>query len=182
MAERIMSVSHFEISGGKLEKAIINEANHDQEVKNFYLSQFQPVWIKWTKAKGPHLISPFLEIVGPHIFIDYLTKLFSFDPTKLKVQIKKGKSNVDAIINLTYLYDKEELKILKKLKEKYRIVHIDKENEIAKTLLSNCVKSMSKFLSNIINIKYRLFTSQIETNLKEDNTMEIILALDGRIG
>lgn len=103
------------------------------------------------------------------------------DSTQLKIKIKKGNSNVDAQINLIYSFNKEELETLKKLKEKYRLEHIANENEIAKILLSNCTKSLTKFLSNIINLKYRLFTSQINMDLKE-NILELNIIFDGRIG
>ena len=181
MVERIIGESNLEISGGKLEKAIINEANYNQKAVKSYLARFQPIWERWVSIKGSYLISPFLEFAGSYIITEFLTELFSFD-SKLKVEVKKGSSNVDADINLYYIFDKEELEILRHLKEKYRIDHIADENEIAKTLLSSCTKSLTKFLSNIMNIRYRLFTSKVETNLKTDNTFEINIHFDGRIG
>ncbi|MHA1300320.1 MAG: hypothetical protein ACTSO9_12935 [Candidatus Helarchaeota archaeon] len=182
MVERITNASNFEISGGKLEKAIINESNHDQNNVKLFLDRFQPVWKKWVKARGSHLISPFLEAVGMHIFKDFLARLFAFDYNRINVQVEKGRSNVDSNIELIYSYDKDELEILKKFKEKYNIKHISDEKELAKILLSNCAKSITKFLSNIMNIKYRLFTSNIETDLKQDDNLEIKINYDGRIG
>lgn len=182
MVERIISASYLEISEGKLELAISDEANHDQEIVESFLNRFQPIWINWKKAKGPHLISPFLEVVGPQIFIDFLTKLFCYNPDELNVTIKKGNSNVDAQINLIYSFNEEELKILKKLKNKYGLEQIADENEMAKILFSNCIKSLTKFLSNIINIRYRLFTSQINMNVTENDILELNIIFDGRIG
>ncbi|MFX1453396.1 MAG: hypothetical protein ACFFCM_21355 [Promethearchaeota archaeon] len=181
MAERIINESNLEISGGKLEQAIINEANYNQEAVQLYLGRFQPIWEKWVSLKGSYLISPFLEFAGSYIFTEFLTEIFSFD-SKLKVVVKKGASNVDANIDLFYIFDAEELWILKNLKEKYNINHIVDESEMAKILLSNCTKCLTRFLSNIMNIRYRLFTSQVETNLKPDNTLEINIHFDGRIG
>ncbi len=181
MVERIISESNLEISGGRLEKAIVNEANYNQIAVKSYLERFHPIWQKWVSIKGSYLISPFLEFAGSYIFTEFLTEIFSFD-SNLKVEVKKGKSNVDADIDLYYIFDAEELNVLRYLKEKYRIDHITDENEIAKILLSNCTKSLTKFLSNIMNIRYRLFTSKVDTNLREDNTLEINIHFDGRIG
>ena len=180
--ERIINASYLEIAEGKLELAISDEANRNQEIVEVFLNRFQPIWENWKKSKGPHLISPFLEIVGPQIFIDFLTEFFCYNPSELKVTIKKGNSNVDAKIYLIYSFNEEELNILKELKTKYSLEHIADENEMAKILFSNCVKSLPKFLSNIINVKYRFFTSQINMNVTENNMLELNMIFDGRIG
>jgi len=181
MAYRIIKASNLQVMGGKFEKAIIDEANYDLNVVNAFLKRFQDVWMKWVKARGPHLISPFLEVVGSHIFYEFLTKLFHFNPS-LKVEVRKGQSNVDSQILINHVYTLEELRTLKKLKEEFDITHISDEIEIAKMMLSNCIKSITKFLSNIMNIKYRLFTSKLDGHIKKDNSLEINLIYDGRIG
>ena len=181
MVERIIDECELKVTKGKTDIAIINEAMNDKEIVKKFLEKYINAWKKWVKARGPHEISPFLEWVGAYLFGEYLTQLFRFN-NSVKAVVKKGKSNVDAQVFITYIYSDGELKKIKELKEKYNIDHMKDEIEIGKFLLSNCVKSIPRFISNIMDIKYRLFTSKVEGTIKEDNSLELLLIYDGRIG
>ncbi len=181
MVERIANASKFQISGGKLEKAVYGEANRDQAIVKPFIEKYNSFWLKWAKARGPHVLSPFLEVVGGVLFFEFLTKFFKFNDS-IQIKVMKGQSNVDSQIKIDYIFKKEELEVLKQLKKKFNIINIPDEYEFAKMLLSNCVKSIARFLSNIMNIKYRFFTSKIDGHLKDDKTLEINLVYDGRIG
>ena len=180
MVERIIMDCNFQIEKGKTDIAIINWAMHDKEVVKEFLEAYIDAWNKWVGARGAHKISPFLEWVGENLFTDYLTALFHFNET-IKAEVKRGNSDMECRVYIKYTYSDGELKKIKELKDKYNINHIKNEIELAKFLFSNCVKSIPKFLTNIMDIQYRLFTSRVDGNIKKDKSLVIQLVYDGRI-
>lgn len=179
MVERIVKSSKMVIAGGKMTQAFSEEAKRGPAEK--FINQFHQYYKQWVSKQGSHMISPFIKWVGKQLFGYFLCFFFSFDQKRLEPSVEVGGSNVDAHITVKYTYTPSELKLIKEIVEKYGI-QSQTSQDVAKSLLSNAVKSITKYLSPIVELSYRLFTSKVDLQLLGDGSLEVVIRFDGRIG
>ena len=178
--ERIIGKSGLELAGGKLATAFRDETTRNNLLLLEFLDTFMPRWEWWKTKKGAHLISPFLEEVGAHIFKIWLSFIFPFNYHRLQVECAKGGSNVDAQGFVYYTYSLEECELIKNNCEQFNIA--TPEREVARLIITNAVKSLDPTISKIIGTNYRLFTDKIDFIEGDGDAFSIRVGFVGRIG
>ncbi|MHC1592125.1 MAG: hypothetical protein ACXQS8_08555 [Candidatus Helarchaeales archaeon] len=179
MVDRIVGKSKLNISGGTLMQCIHEEACGGP-IEPF-ISKFNGAYLQWTKKYGNHTISPFLKWIGKALFKTFLNYVFAFDETRLDASCEVGRSNVDAVISINYVFHPEELQVIENCLKKYELTS-HHPHEVAKLLLSNSTKIISRFLNKILNTPYRLYTSSVDMKPLKNRMLKVSLVYDGRIG
>ncbi|MHA1784834.1 MAG: hypothetical protein ACTSVY_11315 [Candidatus Helarchaeota archaeon] len=181
MINRIIEESNLEIAGGKLTNVLKNEVERVPDRKKNFVTKYNETWKKFKARYGKHMVSPFLEWAGSSIIKNFLWYVFSFKEEQILPTCTKGKSNVDALLCVDYVFTKEDLELIKNKLETNAIGIEPKE--AAKMILSNAMKVLPKVLNDILEISYRLFTSSVELEeLPNQDGLKISLKYDGRIG
>ena len=182
MITRIISTSNLDIAGGRLTNAMISEISVDEAKKQNFVKKYYDNWTQFKEKFGKHMISPYLEWAGPSLIKFFLSYLFSFNETQIiSDKCTRGKSNVDAILCVDYVFTREELDLLQNKMESYRVNKDPKE--AAKMLLSNAMKVLPYVLKDIFKLSYRLFTSSVDVqDIPEAGAIKVALKYDGRIG
>ncbi len=182
MVKRIIRESNLDIAGGRLTKAMINEISVDEAKKQNFIDKYHNNWLQFREKFGKHMISPYLEWAGPSLIKYFLSYLFSFNESHIiSDKCTRGKSNVDAILCVDYVFSQEELEVLQAKITTYRINTDVKE--AAKMLLSNAMKVLPYVLNDILSLSYRLFTSSVDIKVLADaEGVKVSLKYDGRIG
>lgn len=178
--ERIIERSGFELAGGKLATAFRDETTQNDSLLLEFLDTFMPRWEWWKTKKGGHLISPFLEEVGTHIFKIWLSFIFPFTYSRLEVECAKGGSMVDVQGFVYYTYSLEERELIKTICDQFNID--TPEQEVARLLITNAIKSLDPTISKIIGNNYRLFTDKIDFLEGDNDALSIRVGFVGRIG
>ncbi|MHA1314341.1 MAG: hypothetical protein ACTSRB_10570 [Candidatus Helarchaeota archaeon] len=161
MVDRIIQASKMEITGGVLTQAFLEEAKRGPI--DSFITKFNQAYKQWTKKYGNHTISPFL------------------DQKKLGTVCEIGRSNVDAIIKINYVFEPQELEIINNCLSKYGVI-AESPKDVAKLFLSNATKILSRFFTPILTTSYRLYTSSVNIESLDDGCIKIALTYDGRIG
>jgi len=178
--ERIVEKSGLELTGGKLATAFRDETTRNNLLLLEFLDTFMPRWEWWKIKKGAHLISPFIEEMGTHIFKIWLSFIFPFNYSRLEVECAKGGSMVDAQGFVNYTYSPEERELIRIICDQFNIDTPDRE--VARLLMTNAIKSLDPTISKIIGTNYRLFTDKIDFFEGEDDGFSIRVGFVGRIG
>ncbi len=177
MVDRIIQASKMEITGGVL--AFLEEAKRGPI--DSFITKFNQAYKQWTKKYGNHTISPFLKWIGKALFGTFLCYLFAFDQKKLGTVCEIGRSNVDAIIKINYVFEPQELEIINNCLSKHGVI-AESPKDVAKLFLSNATKILSRFFTPILTTSYRLYTSSVNIESLDDGCIKIALTYDGRIG
>jgi len=182
MVTRIVSASNLDIAGGRLTQAMINEISVDEAKKQTFIKKYHDNWSQFKEKFGKHKISPYLEWAGPSLIKYFLSYLYSFNENQITTdKCTRGKSNVDAILCVDYVFTRDELNLLQTKIDAYRINKDPKE--AAKMLLSNAMKVLPYVLKDIFNLSYRLFTSSVDVeDIQDAGAIKVSLKYDGRIG
>ena len=89
-----------------------------------------------------------------------------------------GSSSISSLLEITYTYTKKEIKAIKALLLKHGIE--TPEDEVARTLFIEAIKSISGNFSKIIGQPYNIFTSEVNKSMKKRN-LEIEYKGAGRV-
>ncbi len=178
--DRIFSKSRLEITGGKLANAFLSEAERDERILKEFINSFKPLWEKWKKDQGKHLISPFIEAHGNLIFRKWLTEIFPFQYYSLRLSCLRGPSSVDAVMLLNYFYSPEELKVIESKIKEYDLDY--STEEVCKILLTNALKSIPKTISEIMEIDYKIMIEKLINYDKTKQGFQVMVRAVGRIG
>ncbi|MHA1129672.1 MAG: hypothetical protein ACTSQI_20730 [Candidatus Helarchaeota archaeon] len=177
--ERIIGTSKLELAEGRLKKAYLAEAERNELILNEFKDAFSPRWNFWKRKKGTHMISPFIGEQGPYIFKLWLAFVFPFNYSRLEIGCEKGKSMVDSQGWVKYNYTAQERELIQSVCKKYQISM--SEEEVARLLITNAIKSIDPTISNIIETDYRIFIDKIDFS-DMDNSLQIHVEFVGRIG
>jgi len=178
--DRILSKSKLEITGGKLTNAFLSEALRDENILNNFIESFKPIWEKWKKEQGKHLISPFIEAYGNMIFRKWLTEIYPFQYYSLRLSCMRGPSSVDAVILANYFYSPEELNIIESKLKEYSLDY--PTEEVCRILLTNAMKSIPQTISQIMEIDYKIMIEKLINYDKTKQGFQIMVRAVGRIG
>ncbi len=175
---RIISASRFEISAGALPSAFEGELVHNKDAVFVFFQTINSIYEDWNKYTYNVFISDFIHNEGLSIFSVWLAEVFPFNFEYLEIDCPKGPSTVDALLNLSYTYDQNEWKVIQKCLAEFEI-SIDAET-VAKLLLIESVKAISKILSEILENEYKFFTESVDVEFK-DGKLTIIYKGAGRV-
>lgn len=178
--ERIIGKSGLELAGGKLATTFQEETVRNDILLSEFLDTFMPRWEWWKTKKGSHLISPFIEEVGAHIFKIWLSFIFPFNYRRLQVDCAKGGSMVDCEGFINYTYSSEERQLVKEICDRFSITLA--EQEVTRLLITNALKSLDPTISKIIENNYRIFIDKIDFFEGDDDVLSIRVGFVGRIG
>jgi hypothetical protein len=178
--ERVIGKSGLELAGGKLAIAFQEEATRNDLLIVEVLNTFLPRWEWWKGKKGGHQISPFIEEQGVHIFKIWLSFIFPFVYRRLQVDCKKGGSMVDCQGFIRYTYNPEERQLIKGICEQFKITM--PEQDVARILITNAIKTLDPTISKIIENKYRIFIDKIDFLEEQNENLSIQVGFVGRIG
>lgn len=165
--ERILESSHLQIAAGAIRKAFKEEIFLNADEIHKYLNELKIIWENWKKKSKTDFISRFVEEKGPLIFIPWLSRIFNFEAKQIEVNCPRGPSSVDSLLEVSYTFTKNELKAISNLLVKHGIEA--QEDEVARTLLIEAIKSISDTFSQIIGQPYNIFTSDVNMIKKKGN-------------
>jgi hypothetical protein len=175
---RILESSKLKIEAGSIQKAFQDEVllNEDQLIE--YVKNMGEMWESWKKLSSLDFISRFFEELGPPVFAFWLSEVFPFDFEQIRARCPTSPSSEDALLEISYSFDKEELAIIKDS----LIAHWIKESEekVAQTLFIEAVKSISEVFSAIINHPFKIFSSNVKL-VKEGTNLKIHYSGAGRV-
>jgi len=159
--KRIILASKLEISDGALPAAFDKELLTNKDAVFVFFKTINSIYEDWNKYTYNVFISDFIHNEGLSIFSVWLAEVFPFNFDKLEISCPKGPSTVDAFLNISYEYTEKELNIIQNLLAEFNI-DVDFET-LAKLLLIEAVKSISKILSEILENDYKFFTEDVHT-------------------
>jgi len=120
------------------------------------------LFTKW-KAKGGGFFSDvgdFFIKQGPDLFRIWLTEIFPFSNNHLIINCSKH-SAVDSQVKISYYYQKDEIEALKNILTVQNVINHNLKDAASK-LLVNAIKIISKSFTAIIEMEYKIFTSQLD--------------------
>ncbi|MHA1650094.1 MAG: hypothetical protein ACTSYB_07855 [Candidatus Helarchaeota archaeon] len=164
---RIFNISKLQISDGILPLAFENELIQKKEAVTVFFKTIFSIYEEWCKCTYSSFISDFIHSEGISIFSIWLAEVYPFDYERTKIDCPKGPSTEDALVNITYIYNKAELDIIQKLIQEFGI-SVDVET-VAKILLIEAIKSISKILSEAVSDDYKIFTDDVSAEYTADN-------------
>ena len=165
--ERIFESSQLQVAAGAIRKAFQEEIFLNADEIHKYLKNMAIVWENWKKDSGTDFINRFIEDKGGDIFINWLSNIFNFESKQLEVDCPRGPSSVDSILQISYNFSKDELKAISELLLNNGIE--TPEDEVARTLFLEAIKSISETFSKIIGQPYNIFTSEVNMTKKKGN-------------
>ncbi|MHA1270128.1 MAG: hypothetical protein ACTSPY_10110 [Candidatus Helarchaeota archaeon] len=177
--DRVFANSHLEITGGKLTNAFLSEVIRDEKALNEFLESFKPLWEKWKKNQGKHLISPFIEAYGNQVLRKWLTEIYPFQYYSLRLSCKRGPSSVDAVMLVNYFYSQEEIKIIESKIKEYDLDY--PAEEVCRILITNALKSIPQTISKIMEIDYKIMIEKLVNYNKTKQGFQIMVRAVGRI-
>jgi len=176
---RIFVSSKLKIEAGSIQKAFQEEIYRNEEQLVEYVKNMGEMWESWKKLSSIDFISRFFEELGPPILAFWLSEIFPFDLDHIRAQCPTSPSTEDALFEISYIFDKEELGIIKDNLIVHRI-KVESEDHVAQTLFIEALKSISEIFSAIINHPFKIFTSNVKLT-KEDNNLKIHYSGAGRV-
>jgi len=176
--ERIFESSHLQIAAGAIQKAYREEIFLNAEEIHQYIKKMKKLWETWKSKSKIDFISRFVEELGSIVFISWLSEIFAFNAKQIRTACLRGPSSVDSLLEILYLFDKDELKIIKELINKHKID--GQEDKVARTLFIEAIKAISESFSRVIEQPYKIFTSEVDI-LKKRGTLEIKYKGAGRV-
>lgn len=175
---RILESSHLQIAAGLIQKAFKEEIFINAEEIHKYVTQMTTFWEQWKKKSGIDFISRFIEDLGSTVFTGWLSSIYPFNVTRIEVHCPRGPSSVDSILQISYQFDKNELKIINNLLLEHSIAA--QEADVAKTLFIESIKSISDVFSQIIKQPYKIFTSEVNM-IKKKGFLQVEYKGAGRV-
>ena len=175
---RILKASKLRIELGAIQRAFHQEVSHNKEEYNNYFKNMEDIWNSWKELNNVDFISQFVSELGPTLFLLWLSDVFPFDFDQLKGKCPRGPSNEEALLEISYVFTREELQIIKDVLIANWIN--DSAEEVAQTLFIEALKSISAAFSQIIQHPFKIFTSNVDL-LKENETLTIQYAGAGRV-
>ncbi|NVM29107.1 MAG: hypothetical protein HWN65_09695 [Candidatus Helarchaeota archaeon] len=161
-----MTTSKLEITDGALPTAFENELVTNKEAVFVFFETINSIYEDWNKYTYNVFISDFIHNEGISIFSVWLAEVFPFSFESLDIDCPKGPSTVDALLNITYTYNPNELNLIRRLIAEVNI-GVDEET-LAKLLLIEAVKSISRILSEILENEYKFSTESVDTAIEND--------------
>ncbi|MBD3228307.1 MAG: hypothetical protein GF329_08960 [Candidatus Lokiarchaeota archaeon] len=160
-------MSNLNLDEGALSKAFVDEVRLNADNLHTFDRMSKEKYEAWQSKMGSLVdIADFMVDEGEPILLYWMTEIFSFDNKRLTIKTPKKLSPVDSQIVAKYVFSKDETKIIEKILEEY-----DLENygtiKAAKTIFSNSMKTISKYLSKIINNDYTIFTNKLDHKEKK---------------
>ncbi len=163
----ILEKSSLKISNGALplafEEMILTEKK--DAVKIFFQTVYA-IYDEWCKSSVSVIMSDFVANEGTSIFSVWLVEVFPFCFERMEIDCPKGPSTEDLLLLVKYTYDQEELNILRRLISEFNLS--ENEEVLAKLLLTEAIKSISRILSEAIEDEYKIFTGDITTEIGND--------------
>ncbi|MHA1129268.1 MAG: hypothetical protein ACTSQI_09940 [Candidatus Helarchaeota archaeon] len=176
--ERIFESSELQIAAGAIQKAFQEEIFLNADEIHKYIKNMKEVWNNWKSSSKTDFISHFIEETGDKIFLIWLSNIFNFEHKQIEIKCLRGPSSVDSLFEISYNYNKKELKIIVDLITKYNLDA--SEEDVARTIFIEAIKSISDILSKIINQSYNIFTSEVNI-IKKKGTITIEYRGAGRV-
>ena len=113
--DRIIFSSHLKLDGGALTKSFVDEVRINSDGLHLFTRFSIEKYNNWSMEMGDLVdVADFLIDSGGPILTFWMTKVFSFDETRLKIQVPKKVSPVDSQIIANYVFSKKEMKIILK--------------------------------------------------------------------
>ncbi|MHA1144648.1 MAG: hypothetical protein ACTSRW_07920 [Candidatus Helarchaeota archaeon] len=169
----------------RLESSRITQAFEDEIRMNLdsafaFEKELSTAWSKWLENKsnlGNYL--GFFRKEGPNLFKFWLTNVFPFDASNLKIEFPIGPSPVDIILNFSYTFGEEEMKILTESLQMNGLM-MDPAQAL-NIIFSNAIKSIVNSVSKVFQVDYKIFTEGVETKSLNSNRIQISYRGAGRV-
>ncbi|TFF89585.1 MAG: hypothetical protein EU549_00040 [Promethearchaeota archaeon] len=160
-------MSHLKLDKGALTKAFVDEVRLNADNLHLFDRFSNEKFEKWQDNMGSLVdVADFMVDEGEPILIFWMTKIFSFHEKRLTIKVPKKLSPVDSQIVAKYVFSKDETKIIEAILEEYDLGEYG-TSKAAKTIFSNSMKTISKYLSKIIKTDYKIFTNKLEHKEKK---------------
>jgi hypothetical protein len=185
LSYNIINLSRLEVTGGKLQEIFIHYlSSRPSEIIGKFRNAVKEDFEKW-RSRGGSMegISGFFAQYGRELFLLWLSEIFPFDKTSLIIDCPEGHSAVDSQLILSYVYEKPELDYIKFVLEKLEIGEWkEKVNDVARILFVEAIKSISTFFEDLIGIKYKVYTGNINLyEIEVNNSIFVEFKGMGRI-
>ncbi|MHA1269189.1 MAG: hypothetical protein ACTSPY_05320 [Candidatus Helarchaeota archaeon] len=124
-------------------------------------------------------VATYLLTKGEDLFNDWLNLMFAFRKTNLKINIKAGGTSMDVIINISYMYNKNEIEFIKRIIKEYSLKESSIE-DISILLLSESVLSIQEIFNEIIGYKFSLMMQNDSIKISDEN-MQVEIEVVSRL-
>ncbi len=176
----IIRNTRLEVEGGQMEIAFLEYVTELKTVLWNFEEKAKKLFTFWKEHGGGFFIdvSDFFIQQGSDLFRIWLTEIFPFNSHYLIVTCSKH-SAVDSQIQVNYFYQKDELDAIREVLTVQNIINHNLTDAASK-LLVNAIKIISKSFTAIIEMEYKIFTSNIEV-LDADGVVCIDFSGAGRV-
>ncbi|MHA1358409.1 MAG: hypothetical protein ACTSQI_19230 [Candidatus Helarchaeota archaeon] len=175
---RILKASKLRIELGAIQKAFLAELTQNKEEVQNYFRNMADIWDSWKEINNVDFISQFFMDLGRSLLIMWMSEVFPFNFDQLIARCQKAPSLEEALLEIDYDFDHEELMIIKDA----LIGHwIDESVEqVAQTMFIEAIKSISGVFSKIIKHPFKIFTSKVDL-IRANDTLKIRYFGAGRV-
>lgn len=134
-------------------------------------------WIGNRSNEGNYL--GFFLKEGTNLFKTWMTSVFPFDLSNLKVDFPGGPSPVDVILEISYLFTEVEMNSIRNSLQMNGLM-MDPAQAL-NIIFSNAIKSIVGSVSKIFQVDYKIFTDNVETKQLNSGRVSIFYKGAGRV-
>ena len=113
-------------------------------------------------------------------FINYLIKIFPFRKKSLKILDMQTPSPLDYIVELTYNFKQDEIKIINEILNSKNWEKKPESIQICNYLILYCAQSFAVPIKEIFERPFSFFPLNVEKKFLEDETILIKIRIQGR--
>ncbi|MBD3227796.1 MAG: hypothetical protein GF329_06375 [Candidatus Lokiarchaeota archaeon] len=126
-------------------------------------------------------VAAYLLKKGGDLIHDWLNDVFFFRRTDLTISLKRGGTSMDAIMNISYQYNEEEIETIKQIIKEYKLKEKDiTVEDVSLLLLSESILCMEKVFNEVIGYKFSLMMQNDEVK-KSENRIEVSIEVVTRL-
>jgi hypothetical protein len=126
-------------------------------------------------------VAAYLIKKGTQLLYDWLNFMFYFRRSDLEISLKQGGTSMDAIMNIRYHYNEEEIETIKQVIQDYNLKEKDINiDDICLLLLSEAIMCMQGSFNEIIGYQFSLMMQNDEVNISK-NCIEVELEVVTRL-
>lgn len=126
-------------------------------------------------------VAAYLIKKGTQLLYDWLNDMFYFRRGDLEISLKQGGTSMDAVMNIIYNYNEEEIDTIKKVIQDYNLKEKDINiDDICLLLLSESIMCMQDSFNEIIGYRFSLMMQNDEVKISK-NSVEVILEVVTRL-
>ena len=130
-----------------------------------YKQEFSQIWKNWGDEYGGAEVANFFENNCVDLMLKWLAVIFPFRKEDFKINIKKGGTNVDVVMDISYFFTEKELNFIEFLIKEFAIEEITAQVALIRTL-AETILIFCQIWNEISGYDFTIMPEEEKTNKK----------------